>query len=557
VGIVKAKGLDDLMNLPLGSPVDEPIQPSEPTRSAAATLVDMAMEDYILGVADDGTPYGTYPDTPHVALPLRGGKLGLRASLARSYFRKHDTVPSSQALADACTVLEGEAAQKDPRELHLRVADKGGRVYLDMADKADRVIEFSDGTWRITDTAPVVFRRTELSAPIPEPIPGGDLDKLWGHVNIAHDDRPITLAVLVAALIQPNVPHVILSLQAEHGSAKTTTAKRLVSLIDPSPAPVSMPPRDIDAWVHTAYGSWVVAIDNVSTVQPWWSDALCRAATGDALAKRRLYTDADLAVLKFRRCVILTGIDLGGLAGDLSDRLAQAELRRIDKGRQDETALDAAWERDYPAILGALFDLAASVHAMMPNVTVDGGLPRMADFAKVLACVDKLHDTDGLKRYRDRATHLAADSLTSDSFIAELVAQSYSADDLTAREILQRLTPVDKAWRRPRDWPKNARTVTTQLTKHAPALRQNGWTVEHDNRNHDKVTRWTITSPDDSPDYDPQDPQDPQSQVNGHNPCGSTAGQLRVMRVSAGQTRVRLRVTRVRQKRLTRRKNYI
>ena len=492
-------------------------------RSQSSQLVDMGREKFDLGVSDDGQPYGSYPDTPHVALPLRGGKLGLRAALARDYFEKHKTAPSSQALADACTVLEGYAALEIPRALHLRVAQHAGRIYIDTADKADRVIVVGDGDWQTTSAAPVVFRRTELSAPMSEPARAGDVEKLWEHINVAEVDQAVLLAVMIAAWIQPDVPHVILGLLAEHGSAKSTTTRRIVALVDPSIAPLRMPPRDIEQWVTAANGSWMVAVDNVSTVQPWWSDALCRAATGDALTKRRLYTDADLAVLKFRRCAILNGIDLGGLAGDLSDRLALAELTRITD-RRDEAQLEADWRRDYPVILGGLLDLAAKAHQMLPTVKVAGGLCRMADFTRTLACVDEIRGSQGLQRYRERATRLAADSLASDSFIAELMTQNYQAHDLTAREILQGLTPTTKEWRRPRDWPRNARIVTSQLTRHAPALRSQGWTVEHDKgRNHDKVTRWTITPFRDSPNPDPQDPQDPHPQVNDENRRGSDA----------------------------------
>ena len=87
----------------------------------------------------------------------------------------------------------------------------------------------------------------------------------------------------------------------------------LVDLIDPSPVPLRQAPRDADSWVTAASGSWVVALDNLSAIPPWLSDSLCRAATGDGNVKRALYTDADLAVLKFRRCVIVNGIDVGAV----------------------------------------------------------------------------------------------------------------------------------------------------------------------------------------------------------------------------------------------------
>jgi hypothetical protein len=123
-------------------------------RSVATKLVDIARVLYDLGVSDDGTPYATQPEVPHVALPLRGSKTGLRANLARDYFEKNDAVASQQALADALTALrmtqrriwmtdrpvsalEGFAAQAEPCCLHLRVAQYNGTVYIDLADPGD------------------------------------------------------------------------------------------------------------------------------------------------------------------------------------------------------------------------------------------------------------------------------------------------------------------------------------------------------------------------------------------------------------------------------------
>jgi hypothetical protein len=465
-------------------------------RSVATKLVEIARTLYDLGLSDDGTPYGTQPAVPHVALPLRGSKTGLRANLARDYFERNNAVASQQALADALAALEGFAAQAEPCRLHLRVAQYNGTVYIDLADPGDHVIAINGGEWEVSDTAPVVFRRTELTAPMPIPIRSGDLAKLWDLINVAKSDRPILLAFMVAALIQPLAPHVILGLLAEHGSAKSTTTRRVVSLTDPSVVPLRMPPRDIDAWVTAANGSWVVALDNLSHIADWFSDALCRAATGDGNVKRQLYTDNDLAVIQFLRCIIINGIDIGGLNGDLTDRLALVDLGRITEAqRRDETELEAEWRQAYPAILGGLLDLAAKVHHMLPNIRMDR-LPRMADYAKVLACIDEIHHTEGLQRYRERATHLAADSVAADPFIARLQEISYTAEDVTAAEILAHATPTDPGWRRPQDWPKKPRMVSTRLTRHAPTLRALGWHIESDRgQNKAKTTRWTITAP--------------------------------------------------------------
>ena len=155
-------------------------------------------------------------------------------------------------------------------------------------------------------TGPVPTFGVEFTAP--EPVHGGDLSELWDWINVVPEDDPC-FAWLVSVLF-PNIPHPILNESGEQGSGKSTAQKLLVSLVDPSPVPCRKPPKDPDSWVTAATGSWVVGLDNLSNIQDWLSDSLCRAVTGEGDVRRRLYTDGDLAVFAFKRCIILTGIDL-------------------------------------------------------------------------------------------------------------------------------------------------------------------------------------------------------------------------------------------------------
>lgn len=496
--IAAEKGLEEFVPVPIvvqtptvAAESDDDDKPQR--RSVAAQLVDMARAHYRLGVTDTDDPFGVTAEHPHIALMLRGGKTGLRAELSRRYFAETNTVASQQALADACMVLEGYAAQENPQRVYLRVAEQAGAVYVDMGDTAGRVIEISGGKWRIVDTAPVLFRRTKLTGQLPHPHPG-DLGTLWEFVPVDEADRPVLLAVLVAALVQVDVPHVILVLAAEQGSAKSTATRILVSLVDPSAVPLRQPPRDPDGWTTAAAASWVVALDNLSGEIPaWLSDCLCRASTGDGSVKRALYTDSDVSVLAFRRCVIGNGVDVVVDRGDLAERVARVGLPRVTT-RRPEDELAAAWEAARPRVLGALLDLAAKVHERLPAIEVDD-LPRMADFAKVLAAVDEVLGTHGLKRYREQSKMSAADTLDH-PLTAALMEYGQPFEDKTSAEILAAVKPDDSGWKPPRGWPKNARAVTARLTRDAPALRSQGWIVEHDDgRNHRNATQWTIAPP--------------------------------------------------------------
>jgi hypothetical protein len=206
-------------------------------KSVAARLVGMAQERYLLGVSDEGEPFGADRSRPHLAMLLRGGRAGLRADLAARHFAETGAVAGGQALTDSTLILEGLAAMQPPERMHLRVADHEGTIYVDTGRPDGQVIRIGQGRWAVTNTAPVRFLRTKLTGAMPLPSPDGDVTRLWDFVNVDAEDRPVLLAVLVAALIQCDVPHPVLALFAEQGSAKSATTRMLVDLIDPPPFP--------------------------------------------------------------------------------------------------------------------------------------------------------------------------------------------------------------------------------------------------------------------------------------------------------------------------------
>ena len=83
-------------------------------KSIAARLVGMAQERYLLGVSENGEPFGADRIRPHLAMLLRGGRTGLRADLAARYFTDTGAAAGGQALTDSTLILEGLAAAPSP-----------------------------------------------------------------------------------------------------------------------------------------------------------------------------------------------------------------------------------------------------------------------------------------------------------------------------------------------------------------------------------------------------------------------------------------------------------
>ena len=182
-------------------------------------------------------------------------------------------------MQDALGLIEACAQFNAPEcQISVRVAAHEGRLYLDLADAAWRAVDVGPEGWQIVDTPPVRFRRAAGILSLPEPKPGGTVNALRPFLNI-HNDRDFVLAVawLVAAL-RARGPYPVLVLAGEQGTAKSTLARLLRTLVDPNTLPLrALPREDRDLFIAATNGH-VLAFDNVSSLRPWISDTLCRLA---------------------------------------------------------------------------------------------------------------------------------------------------------------------------------------------------------------------------------------------------------------------------------------
>ncbi|MFI2350372.1 ATP-binding protein [Streptomyces sp. NPDC019443] len=451
--------------------------------SQASQLVALARQRFDVFMSDDGRPYAVTKGGPNIALPLRG-KAGLRSQLARLYTdATAGNVPSQSALADAMTVLEGVAAIAEPCTPQLRSARHGEHIVVDLATPDGRCVLVGPDGWERSPRSPVLFRRSGAMKALPAPVREGDgLAKFRSLMNTSEEGFHLLTAWLVSSFI-PDLPHPILTFRGEQGTGKSKGAAMVIGIVDPSGAPKRTAPRDVKSWATQAFNSWALCIDNVSYIPDWFSDALCRAVTGDGIVDRALYTDDDVVVLEFRRVLAMTTIDAGALAGDLAERLLTIELHTIpDRNRREEAELDRAYRDAHPSILASLFDLLAEVLRVLPDVELTHR-PRMADFARVLAAVDHVTGWDTQGSYRATAADAVADVLEGEPFaraVVDLVRAAGPAGVcMTAADILGKIATPEKL---PRKWPKDATRAGGQLKRLAPALRAIGYDVDDTQR---------------------------------------------------------------------------
>lgn len=463
-------------------------------RSQSTRLVELATESYALGCSDAGQAFVVPGNGAQVPLLLESVRSSLKSELSSHFYANFGSVPTTSALNDALNTIEGMArAKPDRKMLHRRVANRDGEIWIDPGDVTGHAIRVAPEGWSLAEP-PVLFVRSKASRTLPVPEPGGNVDDLRRFLNVSTHLWPLLVAWLVAAFI-PDIPHPILSINGEHGTGKSTLSRRVVRLIDPSVAEVRALPTKLDDWAVAANGSYVVALDNVSSLSQAMSDALCRAATGDSLVTRKLYTDHEEAILTFRRVIILNGIGLNRIAGDLADRTLSIELEPITgSARLTEEELLKDFERELPRLFGALLDLVAATLKALPKID-QPELPRMADFARIVSAVDAVRGTSALEVYVAQASELSTAVIEGDQvgavlqrFLAE--RHSWSGTSTELLEDVDSWDPDVKDWR---FWPRTPEAMGMAVTRLAPDLRKLGYTADFERGS--KRRTWTLALP--------------------------------------------------------------
>jgi hypothetical protein len=354
--------------------------------SQATRLVTLAIDAGVeLFHTPEGEAYATIAVEGHrETWPLK--VKGFRRWLARRFYEEEDKAPGAQAVQDALGVLEGKALFDGPEvPVYTRLAEQQGALYLDLANERWQAVEVTASGWQVVDTPPVKFRRAKGMLPLPEPVPGGGLAALRPFVNLASDEAWRLLVSWLLAAFRPVGPYPVLIIYGEQGSAKSSLVRLLRALVDANTAALRTTPRDERDLVIAATNGWLIALDNLSHLPDWLSDALCRLATGSGFATRELYTDAEEAIFAAQRPIVINGIEEVATRGDLLDRALILYLPTIPEAkRQDEKAFWQAFEQARPTILGALLDTVSAALRTLPTVQL-AHKPRMADFA-VWAC---------------------------------------------------------------------------------------------------------------------------------------------------------------------------
>lgn len=306
--------------------------------------------------------------------------------------------------------------------------------------------------------------------------------------NTDYTDDQILLMVYLVSCLVPDIPHLVIILAGEKGSAKSTAMRVLRKLVDPAIEELLSLPNnhnDIGMLLATNYCPYFDNLDGITFGQ---SDLLCRGVTGGGISKRKLFTDDEEVIMQFKRCIALNGINPAATRADLLDRSIIITLDRIGpSNRKTEEEFWNEFEQDRPLIFGAMLDTLSKAMSIYPKVKLDR-YPRMADFTKWGYAIAEAAGIGGdrfLQAYYNAIAAQNNEALQAHPVAAAILVLMQDKPYWvgTATQLLKDLENAaeeEKINIRAKSWPKAANTLTRRLREVKSNLAEIGITVEDD-----------------------------------------------------------------------------
>lgn len=472
---------------------------------AREVITDYAQAHFRYFRTADGTVYAQKNGHP-VARPIRSqGTTGShRQELMVGLFRDGRGVFNGTALKEALDLIEALALDEHVQTTHIRVAPGfDGATWLDLGRADGRSVRIHPTGWDIAipDPREVCWRRTQLIGELPMPVKDTDgkgIDALLRLCNFATAETECLAIAWLIGCLGPSVPVPAPFLTGPQGAGKSTGGRMLIRIVEGMTGDLRRAPKDEENLIAAVAAGWVTALDNLSHLTPDLSDAMCCIVTGVENVKRALFSDGDVYRARYRRPLLLTGIDVGVIRPDLADRLLPLRLER-PKVRRTEAELWAEYAEVLPVVLGSLLDLTVQVRAAEADTPTD---LRMADFAHLCAQLDAATGLGALAAYR-----ASLDDLNDDVIEGDLLAQTVlrhaegieagAEQRMTSTEwlhCLSRLYSGGDFRPLPKGWPTTGKVLSDRLKRLQPTLAARGVLIDSGRTSEGRYLEMTRTS---------------------------------------------------------------
>lgn len=391
--------------------------------TASEELFNIALSSFDFLSTADGVPFLVLKEGPRYAWGVNAGEVG--HFLLNRRRETTGAIASRKDIGDCLAAIEATCREVAvPASLHLRSARSvTGNYWIDLGGTNGYSIRLSAEGWQVMmrPDADVFFRRTRTIHELPYPAevdPDRAREILNSHlrrfVNVSDEDWPLLVAWMVTHLLPGLVPPIAL-LVSEADAGKSTATMAVRFAVEGALTKGAQMSSKVDDIAVTMAGERLTVFNNVSKITKEQSDFLCQVVDGTEYKKRKLHTDADVAVLEIQPSVLMNGITTGHLKSDFKTRAVRLELKPIYMARMSDEEIQSELRAAHSEIFGCLLSIAVDVlrQLMDPGLKVPDPQPRMIDYARVLTALDRLWGLGGgpLRRFSMSLDDMSADAV--------------------------------------------------------------------------------------------------------------------------------------------------
>ena len=230
-------------------------KPSSSKKKKEKLTVESVLKFYRGGIKElwhdpNGEPYITIHGTGGLENHLLDSE-DFHLRMKRVAYVKKGVVLTDHELEQVLVILSAEArfdGKEYPVFVRYAYYAPTNAIYVDLGSPTWEAVEIDENGYRITKEVPIKFIRSPGMAPLPIPeenVEGKELLRLKDVLNLPEDNYHTFLLLLIYLIgaFNPAAIYLILILNGEQGSGKSTTARLLGRLIDPSTVPTMSTPR--------------------------------------------------------------------------------------------------------------------------------------------------------------------------------------------------------------------------------------------------------------------------------------------------------------------------
>jgi len=267
-----------------------------------------------------------------------------------------------------------------------------------------------------------------------------------------------------------------------------------MDLIDPRADRATSMHKDDRTLISFARQTWLIGYENISDIPGWFSDALCRLASGDTYSTVKLYTDDELAIQHAKRPVIMNGIPRLAEREDLASRTFVISLPPMTGDRLTEPELLQRWQLARPRILAGLLDGVCCALRNIDGVKLPEE-PRLIGALKWATAAEPNYGFDDgeiFNAYQDSAGDTTQAAFEADvvaivltRFIRGLAARQWEGTSTALYAAISDCAADNE--RKMKSWPGSLTALTNRIDRAAPLLRLQGIHVERRRTRSDRL----------------------------------------------------------------------